>query len=288
MHSKTKVLSFMLLSSSFVLSACGNSAHRNTSLADEHFKESVPKRHIKKGGTLTYALEVDSPFTGIFLAELSDTGPDQTVSDPGEESLFAHDKNRQYNNLGAATLKLNQQSKTATIVVKKNVRWSDGKPVTAKDVEYAYEILANSKVNTTMYNSNLEDLKGVSEYHHGKTNKISGIELPDGPNGKKVVLHFKEMVPAMLEVGNSYIWNYAAPYHYSKNVPFDKLISSDKVRKKPLFFGPFKLDKLVRGQSTTWSRNPYYWRGKPNFEHVNISVISKIMFLKQSRVINLT
>ena len=236
MHSKTKVLSFMLLSSSFVLSACGNSAHRNTSLADEHFKESVPKRHIKKGGTLTYALEVDSPFTGIFLAELSDTGPDQTVSDPGEESLFAHDKNRQYNNLGAATLKLNQQSKTATIVVKKNVRWSDGKPVTAKDVEYAYEILANSKVNTTMYNSNLEDLKGVSEYHHGKTNKISGIELPDGPNGKKVVLHFKEMVPAMLEVGNSYIWNYAAPYHYLKNVPFDKLISSDKVHKKPLFF----------------------------------------------------
>ena len=105
----------------------------------------MPKRHIKKGGTLTYALEVDSPFTGIFLAELSDTGPDQTVSDPGEESLFAHDKNRQYNNLGAATLKLNQQSKTATIVVKKNVRWSDGKPVTAKDVEYAYEILANSK-----------------------------------------------------------------------------------------------------------------------------------------------
>ena len=176
----------------------------------------MPKRHIKKGGTLTYALEVDSPFTGIFLAELSDTGPDQTVSDPGEESLFAHDKNRQYNNLGAATLKLNQQSKTATIVVKKNVRWSDGKPVTAKDVEYAYEILANSKINTTMYNSNLEDLKGVSEYHHGKTNKISGIELPDGPNGKKVVLHFKEMVPAMLEVGNSYIWNYAAPYHYLK------------------------------------------------------------------------
>lgn len=238
------------------------------------FKESVPKRHIKKGGTLTYALEVDSPFTGIFLAELADTKPDGIASDPGEEGLFTYDKNRQYNNLGAATLKLDQKAKTASITVKKKIRWSDGQPVTAKDLEYAYEILANPKVNTTMYNSDLEDLKGVTKYHQGKVNRISGIELPDGPNGKKIVLHFKEMHPAMLEAGNSYIWNHAASYHYLKDVPFSKLVSSDKVRKKPLFFGPFKLDKLVRGQSTTWSRNPYYWRGQPNFDHVNISVIS--------------
>lgn len=238
------------------------------------FKESVPKRHIKKGGTLTYALEVDSPFTGIFLAELADTKPDGIASDPGEEGLFTYDKNRQYNNLGAATLKLDQKAKTASITVKKKIRWSDGQPVTAKDLEYAYEILANPKVHTTMYNSDLENLKGVTKYHQGKVNRISGIELPDGPNGKKIVLHFKEMHPAMLEAGNSYIWNHAASYHYLKDVPFSKLVSSDKVRKKPLFFGPFKLDKLVRGQSTTWSRNPYYWRGQPNFDHVNISVIS--------------
>ncbi len=43
MHSKTKVLSFMLLSlSSLALTACGNQARKNTSLANEHFKETVP------------------------------------------------------------------------------------------------------------------------------------------------------------------------------------------------------------------------------------------------------
>ena len=97
----------MLLSlSSLALTACGNQARKNTSLANEHFKETVPKKPIKKGGTLTYALEADSPFTGIFLAELADTKPDGIASDPGEEGLFTYDKNRQYNNLGAATLKL--------------------------------------------------------------------------------------------------------------------------------------------------------------------------------------
>lgn len=52
--------------------------------------------------------------------------------------------------------------------MKKKVRWSDGKPVTAKDLEYAYEILANPKVQTTQYTSSLENIKGMAEYHRGK------------------------------------------------------------------------------------------------------------------------
>lgn len=34
------------------------------------------------------------------------------------------------------------------------------------------------------------------------------------------------------------------------------------------------MDKTVQGQSTSWSRNPYYWRGKPNFEHIYMSNIT--------------
>lgn len=45
-----------------------------------------------------------------------------------------------------------------------------------------------------MYNSDLEDLKGVTEYHQGKANRISGIELPDGPNGKKLFCILKKCI----------------------------------------------------------------------------------------------
>ncbi len=78
----------------------------------------------------------------------------------------------------------------------------------------------------------------------------------------------------MLNAASGFYWEHAAPYHYLKKVPFEKLVSSDQVRKHPLYFGPYKMDKTVQGQSTSWSRNPYYWRGKPNFAHIYMSNIT--------------
>ncbi len=98
--------------------------------------------------------------------------------------------------------------------------------------------------------------------------------MPDGENGRTVVLHFKEMKPGMTQSGNGYIWEQAAPYHYLKDVPFKKLISSNKIRKQPLFYGPYKLSKVVRGQSVTWVPNEYYYKGKPKLSKITASVIS--------------
>lgn len=71
--------------------------------------------------------------------------------------------------------------------------------------------------------------------------------MPDGANGRKVVIHFKEMKPGMLQSGNGYFLETASPYHQLKRIPFNKLESSDAVRKNPLFFGPYKISKIVRG-----------------------------------------
>lgn len=98
--------------------------------------------------------------------------------------------------------------------------------------------------------------------------------MPDGENGRTIVIHFKQMKPSMYFSGNGCFWESAAPYHYLKDVPFNKLQSCDQIRKKPLYFGPFKLDKLVRGQSVTWVPNKYYWRGKPKLNKVVIQVVS--------------
>lgn len=86
------------------LVACGNNKHTNSSNANKtnhKFSETVPVKSIK---TLTYAVESDSPFTGIFLPELSDTTIDSEVQSPGLESLFSTDDQYKINNKGAATL----------------------------------------------------------------------------------------------------------------------------------------------------------------------------------------
>lgn len=269
----------VLLAGAALLAGCGKSSSSSSSSNSgakdaKKFPDATATATAKKGGSITVAEETETPVKGIFLNEVSDSGPDADFMQFGNEALFTTDDQYKINNKGAATFKMDRKAKTVTIEVKKGVKWSDGKQVTAKDVEYSYEIIANKASQSSRYTSSLADIVGLAEYHDGKSKKISGIEMPDGENGRKVVLHFKEMKPGMTQSGNGFFWESAAPYHYLKDVPFSKLQSSDKVRKNPLFFGPYKLSKLVRGQSATWVRNPYYYRGKAKLDKITISVIS--------------
>ncbi len=257
------------------LAACGQKSNDNAGANDaKKFPQQTPKKAVKKGGTLSYALETDTPFTGIFNNELANSAIDSTVAQFGNESLFDTDDSYKINNKGPATFKLDRKAKTVTIEVKKGVKWSDGKQVTAKDVEYEYEIMANKGSKSQRYTASLQDIVGLTDYHDGKSKTISGIEMPDGENGRKVVIHFKEMKPSMLQSGNGYFLESASPYHQLKNIPFDKLQSSDAVRKNPIFFGPYKISKIVRGQSVTWVPNKYYWRGTPKLDKITISVVN--------------
>ncbi|RHW50942.1 oligopeptide ABC transporter substrate-binding protein [Lactobacillus bombicola] len=276
---KRNILSSIGLVSAAALTlvACGkggnNTSNEGAKTASKFPAETAVK-DAKQGGTLKVAEETDTPFTGIFNEELQMSQPDADVMSPGSETLFDTDDHYKINDKGAATLKLNRQAKTVTITVKKGVKWSDGKQVTAKDIEYAYEIIANKGTKSQRYSSQFNIINGMAEYHEGKAKTISGIEMPDGENGRTVVLHCKELKPGMTNSGNGFIWEAAAPYHYLKDIPFDKLESSDKIRKTPLFFGPFQVQKIVRGQSVTWVPNKYYWRGKPKLDKIIYQVVS--------------
>lgn len=208
--SKVKVLSSigLLTGVALTLTACGSNSNSSSNSASSvsKFKDTVPTKTAKSGGTLNYAIETDSPFTGIFSNELETTSTDSDVMQFGNEALFDTDDSYKITNKGPATFKLDRKAKTVTIEVKKGVKWSDGKQVTAKDIEYAYEIIANKATNSQRYTSSLADIVGLEEYHEGKSSTISGIEMPDGENGRKVVLHFKEMKPGMTQSGNGYFW----------------------------------------------------------------------------------
>lgn len=275
---KSKFLSSLgvVTAAALTLVACGKSESSSNESAKTASKFPVETKSTaaKKGGTIKVAVETDTPFTGIFNEELQMGQQDADVASPGQESLFDTDDHYKINDKGPATLKLDRKAKTATITIKKGVKWSDGKQVTAKDVEYAYEIIANKATKSQRYASQFNIINGMEEYHEGKAKTISGIEMPDGEDGRVVVLHCKELKPGMYYSGNGYIWEMAAPYHYLKDIPFSKLESSDEVRKKPLYFGPYKVQKIVRGQSVTWVPNKYYWRGTPKLDKIIYQVVS--------------
>lgn len=237
--------------------------------------EYVNHKKALKNATLRVGYASDEPFKGIFIDELDSDGKTSVMAAPGSASLFGYDNDGKYVAGGFGNVKFDRKNNTALISITKKARWSDGEPVTSRDAAYAYEIQANKDSNSPYYNEMLENIEGVKEYHEGKADKITGLEEKDS---KHLLIHFKELTPAAEYAGSGYVANVAYPYHYLKDVPFDKLVSSDKVRKHPLFFGPYAIKKVVQGESIEWVPNKYYGGPKPKLA----KIITEIVPLSQA------
>ncbi len=263
------------------LAACSNGKSSSESGAGKHVAMSAtysgPGKATTAGNnsTLKVAEVNDAPFAGISSPTLGTNAEDTDVFAPGGSgNLFNVTKNYKIVNGGLANQKIDRKAKTVTITLRKDAKWSNGAKVTAKDVEYPYEIIGNKNTTSQQYSSDFAAIKGMAAYHSGKSKTISGITFPDGQNGRTAVIHFSRMAPSMKYAGNSFIWQTVEPYEYFKGIPISKLASSSKVRKNPIFTGPYKLDKIVQGESTSWSPNKYYYGKKPQIKHITIQVVS--------------
>lgn len=215
-----------------------------------------------KDGTLQMGLVEDQPFAGIFLSEIATRDDDITLAQPLGVGIFKSDKAYKIIDGGAANLRLDDKAKTATITLRKDLKWSDGHAVTAKDLEFPYELVTNPAYQAQTYTESLANIVGMDAYHAGKAKTISGITFPDGENGRVMQVAMKEMVPGLTQAGSDYLLSSVEPYHYLKGLKPSKIMSASQVRQHPLSWGPFKVAKVVSGQSITYVRNPYYY-GKP-------------------------
>ena len=131
-----------------------------------------------KDGSLTYALVSNTPFAGVLSRVVYDGAPDAEVINFFDEGLLYTDKT------GKLIMKDQQlihflKIKTITIKIKDNVKWHDGNPVTAEDLEFSYLIIGNDKYTGVRYDTQMQMIEGMEEYHTGKADKISGIKVVD-------------------------------------------------------------------------------------------------------------
>ena len=221
------------------------------------------------GGTLKYALVTDSPFSGIFSWELYENAYDSTIMDFMSNSIFDVDGDFLITDEGIAKLDVDADNNKVTVTIQHDVKWSDGTPLTADDVIYAYEIIGHPDYTGIRYDGDFENIIGAAEYKAGTADSISGIKKVDD---KTVELSLTKVSPAIYSGGDG-LWGYAAPKHQLQDIPVADLISSDAVRKNPVTLGPFKLDKLVDGESVQFVANENYWKGKPKLDKVILQVV---------------
>ena len=224
-----------------------------------------------EGGTLQVAIVKDDPLVGVFNEMLYTDGYDgDIISTFLSSGIFEVDENFEITDTGVATLKVDAKNKKATIKIKDGIKWSDGQPLTADDVIYAYEVVGNKDYPGVRYTEESQKIVGMKEYHSGSAKNISGIKKIDD---KTVEISFSQLGQSIYAVGNGLIGN-ALPKHYLKDVPIKDLISSDKIRIKPVTLGPYNLTKVSRGESLEFTANPYYYRGKPKINKAILQVVN--------------
>ncbi|KXG10728.1 oligopeptide ABC transporter substrate-binding protein [Anoxybacillus rupiensis] len=279
-----KLLS-LLVGFSILLAACTNSTtssdgknSKNTQTTQKETIGNFPMAVKNDGkivdGVLTYGLVYDTPFEGTLNYAFYQGQPDVEILHFFDESLFHVNGDYEITNDGAATYELSDDKKTITIKIKDNVNWHDGEPVKAEDLEYAYLVIGHKDYTGVRYGDALiQDIVGMDEYHAGKAANISGIKVIDN---KTLSITYKHANPSIL----TGIWAYPLPKHYLKDIPIKQMAQSDKIRKNPIGFGPFKVKKIVPGESVELVRNDDYYGGKPNLKGVIVKVVNPKVVLQ--------
>lgn len=287
MKNKSWSLLAMLLAVLLVLAACSDSDdstnegdgdtskpapadEKDTSSNEELLSMSVENEgEAVEGGVLQVALVKDEPYKGIFSWELYEDGYDGDIMNWASNVLFETDGSFRLNNNGIASLDVDEENLKATVKIREGVKWSDGEPLKIEDLILPYEMIADPNYEGIRYDEEIQNIIGVTEYHDGAADTISGLKKIDETT---LEISFKKLSPAIYYSGDG-LWAYAAPSHLMADIPASELLSHELVRTKPVTLGAFKFDKIVPGESVQFVANEHYWKGKPKLDGVVVTVV---------------
>lgn len=222
-----------------------------------------------EGGTLSVGYVTDSPFTGIFSYELYTGNPDAIVMQYAMGTLVGTDENYQYDDSGAATVDVDQDTNLVTITLRDDVYWHDGEQVTAGDIAFTHEIIGHPDYTGVRYSSDMQSIVGMEAYKNGEADSIEGITVVDD---QTLEIQYESVGVQMLQAGGG-IWTYAAPRHYLEHIPVAELESAPEIRENPIGFGPFMVDNIVPGESVSYSRFDDYYLGTPIIENIELETV---------------
>ena len=146
---------------------------------------------------------------------------------------------------------------TITWKLKPNLKWSDGQPITSKDVVFTWK----SQINPT---NSVVSTSGFDV--------ISSIDTPDD---QTAVVHYSSPYPGWqltFAVGGQGISGGLLPEHLLANVTTD-LAKEAEIHQPTAAAGPFMIKEWVSGDHMTLVQNPNWSGDKPKLDQINIKFV---------------
>lgn len=161
-------------------------------------------------------------------------------------------------------------NQTFTIKINKNAKWSDGKPVTAEDAAFTFQLITNPKVETTVgtYLSMFDGVENTGKVKEGQT--LTSVKVID-----EKTLEFKTKAPVdpnMIkeQLGTKMM---ILPKHVLEKTDPAALSQDPFMQKPTVTNGPFKFVQYKKDQYVEFEKNPDYYLGAPELEKMFIKVM---------------
>lgn len=194
-------------------------------------------------------------------------------------SLMVMNDKLQFEGRLAETYKINDKGDVFTFSLRKNAKWTDGKPITAEDVAYTFQVIAHPDTPTSR-RSLIDTLKGLDQKGISETKdfNVTGIKVIDANT-----IEFTTKAPvdpdAFMEKIAAGI--YIMPKHVLEPAVKADLKGLDKaehVMKPTVFGGPFKFVEYKTDSHIELAPNPDYFMGKPKLDKLFVKIVGATTF----------
>lgn len=271
----------VVLAATLLLSACGSGGQSKKGVASTSSIEKQYPAEINNDGkpvkdaTLKVAVISDTGFKGIFNPFLYSDSLDSAFMADTMAGAFPVDS--QFKLIADSDetpikIHIDKNNNTVSYTINPKFKWSNGDPVTTKDIVKTYEIAANQKYiessQSPRYGADMMNIKGIEDYNKGKSKTISGLKVKDDSH---MDIELKKITPSTLW-GSSF----ASEFVNAKSlegVPMDKIQQSDAIRKNPPSYGPYVIKEIIPGEKVVFEANKYYYKGEPKVKHVEMEVL---------------
>ncbi|MBC2394785.1 ABC transporter substrate-binding protein [Clostridium acetobutylicum] len=154
--------------------------------------------------------------------------------------------------------------------MKDNVKFSDGTPLTAQDVEFTFTYLCDKLCSSITFDPSTVDIKGWKDYYDGKANKVAGIQIKDS-NTISFQLE-KQNTSAIYSLARTLVLpkKYFGKYYKQGDVS-----SIEAAGDKPIGSGQYIFKGSKSCEEYDFEANPNYWRGKPKVKKVILKVTNQ-------------
>ncbi len=150
---------------------------------------------------------------------------------------------------------------THTFTLRSGVTWHDGKPFTAADVKFTYD-LVTAKEWPGGLDSYFAQIAGATEHKAGEADELTGVEVIDDTHVKVTLVQ-----PDALFLASAASRQRMLPKHVLESIPVADIDKSDFAR-KPIYTGAYIVEEWKQGESLTLRANPDYFGGAPAIETV--------------------